>query len=45
MEGLLVHSKVVDVEVNAKKTKYICMNCEQNAVQNCNIKTAKYGIL
>lgn len=45
MKVLLVDSKAVDLEVNAKKTKYICMNCEQNAVQNCSIKTAKYGIL
>jgi hypothetical protein len=30
----------VDLEVYAEKTKYICMYCEQNAVQNCNITTA-----
>ena len=30
----------MDIELNAEKTKYICMYCEQNAVQNCNIKTA-----
>lgn len=40
MEGLLVDSKTVDPEVNAEKTKYVCMYCEQNAVQNCSIKTA-----
>ena len=39
-EALLVASKAVDIEVNAEKTKYICTYCEQNAVKNCNIKTA-----
>ena len=40
-QALLVASKAVDIEVNAEKTKYICMYCEQNAVQNCNITTER----
>jgi len=39
-EALLVAHKAVDIEVNAEKTKYICTYCGQNAVNNCNIKTA-----
>jgi hypothetical protein len=30
-EALLVTSKEIGLEVNAEKTEYICLSCEQNA--------------
>ena len=38
-EALLVASKDIGLEVNAEKTKYAFMSCEQNAGQNHNIMT------
>jgi hypothetical protein len=37
-EGLVVASKEIGLEVNAKKTKYMVVSRNQNAGQNCNIK-------
>ena len=38
-EAVVIVSKEVCLEVNAEKTKYVVMSREQNAGQNCNIKT------
>jgi hypothetical protein len=38
-EALLVASKDIGLEVNAEKSKYVFMSCEQNSGQNHNIMT------
>jgi sorting nexin-29 len=40
-EALVVASKEYGLEVNAEKTKYMFMSCDQNAGQNHNIKIDK----
>jgi DNA-directed RNA polymerase alpha subunit len=39
-EALIKASKVVGLEVNAEKAKYMLMYCHQNAGQNHNVKVA-----
>jgi len=43
-EVLLVASKDTGLEVNAEKTKYIFMSCEQNSGQNHNIMTGNKSV-
>jgi hypothetical protein len=38
-KAVLVASKDIGLEVNAEKTKYVFMSCEQIAGQNHNIMT------
>jgi hypothetical protein len=48
IEAPIDTSKVVGLEVNTEKTKYILMSCHQNTGQNHNIKTGnrlKYYIV
>jgi hypothetical protein len=37
-EAVVVASKEIGLEVNAEKTEYMVMSCNQNAGQNHNIK-------